>query len=711
MIRIILGDTDLDTTEASLRWESVNSLFNDDLQGDYSFPFTLKNSDVNMKALGFANLADVPTKSVTFPCVLILDTTSIRSNLIINGTNRNGFNVNIAGGIKGLINADKSLKDLPFYISSTGEGRIDLASDFSNMPLYKYVDWNLAIAFPPHYNPAFYGTANPDFQGVVNRMDATTGTFLVNSIAGETGNKYCIVPFLYIHYILKTIAAENGMTLSGTYASDSEIQSALLYNNYALDKKEDQGCIVKAAGTEVIHMTFATPGSVLTLADTFTGCSNSEGNFHNGDHKYHIPADGDYSLKLDIAFKGIYNGAGNDSSFLVVLKSENYGFLTSQSFNINPDDLDSTTLIIAYPGATAPDTFYVWIESVDNTDPALNVIDVQVTSATLTIARYDLDDFNIMDQNVILKNHVPNMKVSDFLLKIKNWAQVEITPDWQDLKLIMNFAEKTIKNTHEIDLTDIADPNYELVFDDKSNGFVLSYDFGSNDTLIEGNFKSFDRSKLLGEFPNDAISGVIPLGSFAIAKNKNKVMQYDGFSWVEYCDDYYPVSEGKAGSERLIELAPMMMTDLQENESSTDNADHKKCLMPAISEAGSSVLFGLGTNDASLRVVFMHGQNQYETVGGKYIYASPTNYDLNGYLIGAYNLKLQGDDGWYVRYLQKILLAIDNSAVFEYLIMLPASYLRYRGKVQIKNVNYLVKNVTMLAGTFIKQSVVKLLKL
>lgn len=183
------------------------------------------------------------------------------------------------------------------------------------------------------------------------------------------------------------------------------------------------------------------------------------------------------------------------------------------------------------------------------------------------------------------------------------------------------------------------------------------------------------------------------------------------FTWVEYSDYYYPITVGKGGTQRKIEFAPMLMTAAQVNESATSDPDDIICLMPAISETGSSPIFDLGINPPSFRTVFMRGKIPAGTYGGNYIYASSTNYDVNGVQLGSYTYKMPGTDGWYARFLQKILLAIDNSAVFEFLIMLPSSYLKYKGKVQIKNVNYLIKNVSMFLGNTVKQSVVKLLKL
>ncbi|OFY87828.1 MAG: hypothetical protein A3F72_02865 [Bacteroidetes bacterium RIFCSPLOWO2_12_FULL_35_15] len=735
MIRIVLNSTgnDLDLTETTLRWESVNTLFEDNaLQSDYSFPFILKYSDTNMRELGFAHKADVPNASVTFPITLFLGSKSIKSNLIINGTDEKGFNTNIAAGITGLVNADKKLSELNYKPET--EGIIDLGVGFGEMAIFQDVDWRLAIAFPPHYNPDFYGDTNPDFCGIVNRMDATVGNFLLNTT--YTDNKYALVPFLYKHFIIKTICDENGLTPTGDYWMDAEHASALLYNNYALDKAEDQGAIVKTgydrtwtwnsvwnlvSGVLLVSHSPAT-SIIIRFADYFPGCSNLEGNFHNSDYKYYVPTAGDYAAKFPVS---IYTSAGYSRSAQIqiiykyggvetVIGSEDYTSTTTggiRTFNVLGvitgassggeifARLLNTTGDVFAPNTV--DTYY---------GPGLSIDWTVKYDGIITIYRYDTS-FNIMDRYVKLQNHLPDITVSEFLNALKNRAQCEINIDWDERTLSMTLAEKTIASTPAINLTDLADPNYTQIFDEKSKGYTLNYDFGGNDGLLTDNFKPYDKTKIIGEYiKKSLLPTAAPIDALAIVKNKNKLMKWSGAAWVEYSDYYYPITVGKGARERKIELAPMLMTDAQVNESATSNSADVICIMPAISETGSSPLFDLGINAPSLRTVFMRGKIT-GTYGGNYIYASSTNYDVNGNKIGEYTLKMEGDDGWFKRYLEKIFLAIDNSGVFEFKIKLPTSYLKYKGKVQIKNVNYLVKNVSMILGSTIKQSVVKLLKL
>ncbi len=747
MTRITLLDgTELDLKNSDIRWESVNTLFEEEaFQSDYSFPFTLPPTAPNKKALNFAHKADVPTVQIKWDIILFSGDRSIRSVLVLNGWNDAGYSVSVAGGINGLINAESKLRALPFIADTTDglpDGQILLGSYPWGYSRFFTADWRNIIAFPPHYNPGFYGGNNADFCGVINRVDSDTNTLLTNTLG--TGSKYCWVPFLYMHYILKTIFDENGLVPVGSGWSDDELSKALLYNSYAMDARQEQGSLVKANGNQVMyfHQTgYATQKQFVTLAaNLLDGCYDPSGCWQlwagagpvagMNNYVYDIPANGDYSVhhKGVIGFAAypflhqltykMYYWDGSTLTALCVVYYGNNPFGGAQPGQAAWTEFDMMAVI---PGAVAGGKVFA-MGTVGLPDVTLGydyTCNYQLVGGSeLIIARYDVADFNIMDGLVKLKNHLPDLTVSAFLKAYKNWAKMQFNINWDDKTVSMDFAETTLTKTEPVDLTALADPKYILVFDEKGAGFKLSYAFGSTDTLLTDNFKSFDINKLLGEYnTTDDLPSPSLVGYYAIVKNKNKVMKEEVVSsvltWVEYSDNYYTIiynNKGNKGKVYEIELAPMMMTDLQENEASTANA--RKCLMPAINEVGNSILFETGVdNTPSLRVVFMRGVIAAGTYGGEYVYASSTNIDINGVQMGNYILRMDGLDGWYKRFLEKLMLAIDNSAVFEFYISLPTSYLQYKGKVQISNVNYLVKNISMMLGKGIKQSVVKLLKL
>lgn len=719
MIRLVKDGEDLDLSDGTIRWETVNSLFEENVfQSDYTFPFTLPPSNKNKRLLGFLHMAEVPNKKVKFQVLLFVGSRSIKCKLIVNGTNGKGYDASVAAGIFGLDDADNSLKGLPFDGDGDGAvGTVDLKPTFAYAwTIYKTTDWKNRVALPPHYNPDFYGDSNPDFQGVVNRMDTVIGTMCLNDISGP--NKYTLVPFLYIHYILKTIfETRNGLKITGTYWDDEEVSNALLYNNYSLDAEQSVDCKVKL-GEDV----FLWVGSdtVVPFRNDVSGANDPGGVWNNGTGKYDSAHAGDYAMTANLKFKIDLPSSFPAAVYVRIrIYSSILGMIYTNGLDGVPYDVNTIYNVVRtelVPGASFGEELYItvlpWVPSTSDRAPFILYKD----ESYLEVSRYDDAVINLMNPIITLKNHVPDVTISEFLKWLKGWAEIEITINWDDKSVDLNYISETLKRPRVQDVTRFAAPNPIVLFDNKNPGFLLNYGWGTSDKLVEGNFKEFDKSLFLG-FYNTKFDLPTPfaINKYAVVINTNKVMvaKVDSgtIMWMEYTDYYYPIRVGDAGKLPVIDLAPMLMTDIAANEASGGTVNDMVALMPTIKETGSSQLFNLGINDWSTRVVFMRGMNGAGTYGGNYILASSSNIDINGNVCGNYKLKLQDDDGMYLKWHERIMLAIDNSEVYEYLILLGYGLIDYRSIVQIKNVNYLIKNISMPLGSTIKRSVVKLLKI
>lgn len=693
----------LDLSGTTLRWETVNTLFEEDaLQNDYSFPATLPLSPPNMKAFGFINEADVPKEKVIFDIVLFLDDRSIPSKLIINGIRRSGFNINIAGGFAGLVNADLTLKE------ALADEDVIAIADVTDLTAFRYADWKNKIAFPAHYNPDFYGDTNPDFNGVLNKQDSVTGDYLTNSVL--LGNQYALVPFLYYHYIFQQIFAANGMTIKGNYWYDVEASNLLLYNNYALDAPDTgtTSSFVKAAGTQIM---MSVSEQKILFSDLLPDASDPDLAWDNTTSTYTVPTSDEYSFSMELGVQLL----AITSSYLDAV-----GRLAVPVFfvkmyrddGVNPlEQIGYTScygtaariIINASAACTAGDI--VSVKAYVGATFIANGI-YRVANGSLLAGLTNPAIYNGMANEVVLGNHVPDITVNDFLKFIKNRAELDFKLDWENKEVTINYAKDIMESPPEVDLTSLSDPYPEQIFEPKK-GFTLSYDFGSQDELLTDNFLPYDESRIIGYFPSRFNFGYPAFeGDLAVDYRSCKIWKVVrlgvSLAWIIHSDFYYPIVVGKGEVERKIELAPMFMTVL---------APGMLALIPTIRETGCSPMFNLGVDNApSLRVIYMRGV-YHESLGGTQVYASSTNYDYAAQQDGNYTMKLQGTDGWYTLFKEKIMIAIDNGEIFEYKIMLPLSYLAYRGKVQIKNVNYLVKNISTGISKVVKQSVVKLLKL
>lgn len=723
MLRIVKESIDLDIPAADVRWECVNTLFEDNaFQSDFTFPFVLPFTATNMKAFGFAHKPDVVIGKVSYPVVVFIGNGSISCMLILTGTTTKGYQVSVAAGINGLNNADKKLADLNFTQPKENpgagvvNGQIDFGSGLSSVIYNVANNWKSVVAFPSHYNPDFYGAVNPDFQGVVNRVDTFIGTLKTNDVYH---NYYAIVPFIYFHYIIKTIADENGLTLRGTAWYNKDIASLLMYNNYAMDKSNIN---VNLRVRMLNDMTYASiPGSypysnyrvpfrndVLDATDPANTWDNTTHRDNNGLH-------GDYDVTAYIQYKILGTTAD-----VVVAIYKNGGFLAAAYPSYLPNGVPATvndihTQMVTYSdtGVLTTDNYEVYVITKSVGAP----VTVILNTSYFEKKKVDGTIINIHDQVCTLKNHVWDITVSTFFQKYKNLLKVRCDINWNDMTLTLDTAEDTIQNTRAIDITDQTDPNYIQTFEDKkSNGYKLSYDFGTSDALLTGNLLPYDKKKYLGDYATKAdLPTGVANGYYASVRNKNKLMKVVASAWVEYSDFYYTIitdNDNNTGKDIKIDMAPMMMTDAAENErlGYGGGSPEVRALMPTILELGTSVLFDI-VNTPSFRVVFMKGDNITTAVGGHYVLASATDVDLNGNIVGNINLSFEGTNNIYTGYLETLMLAVDNSQVFQYLIQLPYNYMTYKGRFQINNVNYLVKKISMPLGRTQKPSLVDLLKL
>lgn len=712
MLSIKVNGIFLDLDATSIRFEIINSMLEQSaLQGDWSFPFPIKWSDRNGVAFAFANMLEVPNKKIYYQATCYFGTKSfVTGRLILNGGGNDYFNSSIAGGVKALVNSETNLKDLNYINPVTGDGTIVLVDKTTAALDFQTADYNNIIAFPTHSNPNFYGNSNADFQGIVNIVIAESGIHPMN--APETGgNKYCLVPFLYLFYILKTAFKECGLTPSGTFWNDAEMSKALVYNNYAMDKILDNGSLTYPLVEIVNDLSGAT--QALEFSDLAPGANDDGNNFDNtlNNGRYNIPTSEPHAIKLSMDF--IVTGAVGIriSIWKNGVEIHTNPGIMGTSYPLNT--LVNETLVFADPDAIAGE--YYWATFVYfNTLGSSGTVTIKTTSY-FKVYKYDGAVFNQMDEVCVIKNHVPDITLEGLLNELKKWLQLDFVYDFINNKVFINYIDNVLSGPAELDLTPNLSKNYELLFDEKNKGYVVGYDFGSGDNLIEGNFKSYDPSKLIGYYNSvDLLPVPAAINDLAIVKSTNKVMRVEqglDLAWKEFTDNYYDVKTGNGDTAVKTLLAPMMMLEAQNETNIAPDPANTRALIPAISETGSSPMFDLGINTPSLRIVFMRGLN---TPDGQYVCASSTNYDQLGVQKGNHTMKMNDDDGLHKKCHEKIINALTNGDTVErdfsagiYLLTDP----RLKRKVSANNMHWLLKSVSPSIGKTLKISKSKWLKL
>lgn len=720
MIGIEVNNTFLELGDESVRFEKINPSFITDLfQGDFSFPFTVTDTDTNLKALGFSNVIELVNRTVSIDCYIwMFGIPYTQAKIIVSAGTKRTIKINIAGGVKAMKIADKNLQDLHYgadYNLGLNTDAIILTA--KNISLE--TDYTVyGFTFVPHKNEDFYGTSNPDFSGIINRQDSTNGNFLKNSVT--IGNKHALVPWLYLFFILKTIFEEEGLIPDGDFWNDPEMHKVLLYNNYALDSpNNDDNCYVKA-GSEIAYNTTTRLKLYKGPPTTF----DAAGAWSNSNFEYTIQQAGDIVIDVLINaytdtratyYFGVYEPHFNlyiDTVLCgqVIFPSQTYGE-------------SSISLTYSYTASIGDIGKKIYL--VNKVDPIflpLTGLIFNVHASSYMLITNSSELINIYSNKVSFKNHVKDITVAEFLSELKNLG-IALDFDYNNGLVKLNYDKNYINAKDCDDWTGLATDDYELNFEDKNKGFKVNYNFGSADKMVETNFKTYLKSNFKGEFKTlNQIPSPSGIGFIVAITNSNQLYISApnattgiGYIWKYFSDYYYDIVLGNGEKEYKIKIAPMFM-DFADNEGGT--SQQNRCLIPISKQSGSSQMYGIGLSDFDLRFVFLRGVNQLNSLtspqGGVYVYAGTSQYGINGNYVGNYEFNLNSKKGLIDIFILDFLKALTNADIVERDILLnELGILKFnvKNKVSLDGSNYLIKSLSILGGNILKMSRTKMLKL
>lgn len=673
MIGINVNGVFLDMGDANVRLEKINALFTTDVyQGDYSFPFTIPATDNNLRVLGFVNRIDTSGKIVEFTCDLYLyNLYKSPAKLIINASTKKTISFNLAMGLRSLSIADKKLKEIDlgtdFVLGNDTATIANKASSIAAIPL-----WNLyGFSFIPYYNPDFYGSNNATFNGVVNRIDSVTGQIKYNTIG--TGNKYCLVPWLFLFYLLSRVFKAEGLSPSGTFWDDADAQKLLITNNRALDAPDviNSAYVLTPSSTGYHNTTSrikfqkGPAGSF----DNFGGWSNT-----NYEHVINSSHYGNCVIDVDLTAY-ISNNLGFDGVYFVPLfrlklDSASLGIFNLPAFKGTTQNVQFSVAHTFGPADAGKKLYLEYLHTHPGVvDPyPYPVVSIQPNTSML-VTNISSQGLNTFSNIMKFKNHVPDWTVSEFLAEVKKLG-VDINIDYKDRTVQLNRIPDFIKAPIAKDLTKKAVNEFELSFDTKNSGFTFSFDF-NGDGYEQDNLKSISDLPLKGEFTKiEDLPPASKAGELALIKNLNQyyitVGTSSAFTWEYYSDNYHPIVIGKGETEIKCRLSPIFM-GIHTNEGGT--SDQNTALMPQIKQQGSSEMFGIGINDFSPRIAFYRGANKTNSLpnpkGGAYVYAGTSIYGINGDTAGTYDLAPKEELSFFEKLLKPWLLVLNNGEIIE----------------------------------------------
>lgn len=714
----------VDMPETSVRLEKVNPFFITELfQGDYSFPFEIPATEKNLRLFGFANYIDVSNRILKMDAWLFLfGAPHSKTMLTITRARKSGFSIVLTGGIKSLKSADMKLAEIPLGKDVLLGASISQIISHASLA-GREGNWNVyGYTFVPFKQEKFYDDKNSDFVGVVNQANSPTGDIMcANSLVN--GNPHCLVPWLFLFYVLNKIFEYEGLTPAGSFWNHHEYRRLLLTNNFALDGglqnynlkvKVVQDQNVNAFG-ERIYLKLGPEGTYDNSLGAWNNTPGQTGSF------YKILKPGKYivDIVLEVLVWSFVPGIIQGDTATVQLMFDfvevaRYDFSKAQP--PGPGLGDPRTGYISYElNASIADIGkplfleFLWAPG----PPYPNAI-LTIKPGTF-MAIYEDTPVNSLTDTLKFKNHVPDWTVGELLGEVKKMG-VNLDFDFQNNTITLDTVDVKLNSFDIADWSQKAEPGYELDMEESGKGVTIFYEFPEEEKV---NLK-FDPAKYKGEFvPGTFLPLPTNLDEWAIIADTNEIFRVGknisgANEWQFAGYNYRPYIIGAGEMELTSKLSPVQMTYAL---NAGGTADQNLALMPLIHGRGSSELFGIGINPAPPRLVFWRGRNREITTnpkGGMYVLASTGFYSINGDITGEISLRLDRPNGMILKNSEKLYRAINEGVVIEKDILLqPRDVFNLKAffKVNLDYNVWVLKSISVVISKRLARAKAYLLKL
>lgn len=665
---ILVNNVFLDIGDSVLRYELVNPMFITELYQDaYSFPFTIPASELNIKALNYANYLDNSNRNTEYDAWLyIYGVPKFKCKLRITKSNTRTITVSLYSGIKALTNADKKLSEIDlgedYFLGNTQDeilATAKTATQSGNWQAYPF-------AFVPFAAPNFYNGNNPNWGGVVNRVDPTTGNIWPIPALGFY-NKYTYVPWLFLFYVLYRIFKAENLTIQGSFWTDPEMSKLLLVNNKSLDERtKSKDAFMMMNGTQQ----FTTTGQKLKFK-VAPGMYDSLGGYNPSNDTFTFKAIGDYVITVELIYRahvdtGTQPSVAHGGSFSIKYDGTDIGNSEGLSTEKETTKLFSTFVGYSQKRRVVFDarvtigsgdigkSFVLYYNKGTGNLQSNTILDVYngvnidgATYDTLLTVRCENNPQVQPSKTIKFGEHVGDFTVAGFLSELK---KIGLTYDFDYTKgtVTIDKNDSRVTSSNILELTDKSAEDIELSFENSGKGLTLAYEFPAEENAKP----NIAKDKVLGEFEDPAyFASPRKDGDYIISSStrelyKSRVDATYGMMW-EKAGYWYPdFVYGKGETSVVCKLAPVQMC-IADNEGGSSNQN--KALMPYIAGVGTSPIYGVGVNDFALRLVFWRGLNNDGVAdtkrGGNYVLASTGMYNINRQKVGNYTFNLETEEG------------------------------------------------------------------
>ncbi len=547
-------------------------------------------------------------------------------------TTEGEIDVDVITGLQGLGFTGRKLSELyaefetPF-ICETPEELIAHAKDQNDVgttPDPKYV-------FPTMHNAAFYGSANTDFHGILNRWDGTLNKFFVNDhdVSYSSVHNYdALCPQVLIIKALKEIFMYHGdITLAGSFIADTDVSNRMLiYNNRALDNVLKMYALMVSATFPInLGLGGGQCSFGVELFDTFDVHNDVNGEINisrPGLHRFDFVVNTDYTDVTTYIFEIKVAGV------VKFTKSIDRTNLLDRIFSVNYIAADSEVGLKFTTHFTKGNGTTLMLD-------AGSTLDMHISNPG--------DGYNFYETELKISNHFPDITLGDLINRMKTLG---LKFDYNSSKRILNIDYITTElNSYPAqDFSSIGSKRYiKKILGPQIKS--VQFEFPDNDELTELITETYDINAFIGEFeshyalPTPTSSDQVALVLNTSQLYKSKIDTVSGLLVWSFYKYYYPRLnyDEKGESDYLIKCTPVLNRYIYNVDTGA------RMLVPAVKNLGSSPGFNIGlNNNTDVRIFFWREFGADEGLEGYPFASSLCWFTAGGITDPLINVKLEG---------------------------------------------------------------------
>jgi len=641
--------------KTKIRLEFNSPLFAEDvIEANKVFWFDLPMHPINVKALGHSNQPGASGKIQVYEnyYLRIAGFIELKGSLIVRTVSdkfRVAFTTNGFSQYKETLLQDFDWGD----DVALGDDTDEIVAFANAQILEEYPD--VGFNFPMIYNPDFYGDKNGAYVGFLNYFEFIRRDVFAKNVKFNTGetdpqerpfnveNAYCLVPQFYLQEILSRLSDALGVDFTGELLTDSDFQQIMVYNGYSLDWNENEYYVKASEGDR---------DAILTNVLKFTNIEKGANAVFDGmeyTHNYY----GYLSLYVRVR-------CTTETPGTVTLKLSIYnktqGYELASEEVISEDTEEEEVLFIYFDITTGT-------AHLDHND----VIQFRITSDTSwVIAEMECNIVNMTEttlnrysKTLSPANHVPRMKLNDFLKDLKTFFGMSLFVDHNTNNIQFSFIKDILQAAHS-DITSLVAEGQKIEISEEKR-FAIDFEWDGSDAATEDNFLNIDLYNDLGLF-NNIKSAPYPTDPKDIIKSRvtNNIHKSDYTEellerrWLFYSDIIQKQIVGTNGDEEEIKIAanPLLMYSWPYINRELEMEEEQFAVFPQIKKQGTSPQF-ISEEEEKIDVlrlfqwlgVITHEPNAKGITSITFPTASSSNYDINGNKVRNLSLFLEGADG------------------------------------------------------------------